>query len=505
MPATGALPAPGPDRSQPTSAKLGRQQDLALFRSVAGRHLTRAISDTELLRSGDARIRAIALARVRATGAGVVRITVNWSRVVSQAPRAAFVARDPGDRDYDFASVDASVRDAVSAGLAPLLVVAHAPIFAEERPVWSYALRGSWVPDPRAFGAFATALASRYGGFFPDPLRPGRSLPRVRYFQAWNEPNLPRYLQPQWVVRAGRWTPFAPAHYRAMLNAFYDGVKAVRRDDLVAAAGLAPVGEPRDGLGRMSPVRFLHEMLCLRPAPSFAARGCANPAHFDALAIHPLSVSDPDTPAQSSLDVSIADMAKVTTALAAAERVRLALPAGRKRLWVTELNWQSSPPSPTGVPERLQAHWVSRALHRLWVAGAELVAWQFLEDPDLRLRQPEGEVEAEERPAGLYFRSAAGVAADRAKPFLRGFRFPFDPLRCDRDRVLIWGLVPPASGRYGVVEMLGRTGWRRLARLGIGRGGLVDSLLNLRGAATLRLATASDVSAPWKVSARGAF
>ena len=35
-------------------------------------------------------------------------------------------------------------------------------------------------------------------GHFPDPLNQGRFLPRVSYWQGWNEPNLSHYLTPQW-------------------------------------------------------------------------------------------------------------------------------------------------------------------------------------------------------------------------------------------------------------------------------------------------------------------
>ena len=43
--------------------------------------------------------------------------------------------------------------------------------------------RSANLPDPAAFGAFARALAARFSGSF-------QGLPRIRYFQAWNEPNI---------------------------------------------------------------------------------------------------------------------------------------------------------------------------------------------------------------------------------------------------------------------------------------------------------------------------
>ncbi len=212
--------------------------------------------------SPDAAVREQALTRIRAAGASVVRIPVEWRYIVSGDPPAGFDAADPASPAYDFTTVDSAVRDAVATGLAPLLVVTSAPDFAEAPHRWPYAYPGTWAPNPAAFGEFATAVARRYDGSFPDPLELGRALPRVRLLEAWNEPNLARYLEPQWVAEGGHWRAFSPLLYRQLLNAFYAAVKAVEPSDTVIATGVAPNGEPA-GVGRMTPVRFLREMLCL--------------------------------------------------------------------------------------------------------------------------------------------------------------------------------------------------------------------------------------------------
>ena len=292
----------------------------------------------------------------------------------ARSPAGFNVPGSAGDPSA-FALTDAAVRDAVAQGLHPVLVVASAPRSAEAQARWPFAFPGSWAPEPLALRAFAGTLARRYSGATPDPAKAGRTLPRVRYFQAWNEPNLPRYLEPQWIGQGGRWLPFAPQHYRAMLNSFFAAVKAVHPDNVVVAAGLAPLGEGSDGLGRMTPMRFLNELLCLGPPPDSTPRGCPDPPHFDVLAFHPLSVDNPDLAAPSALDVSIADIAKLKAALRAAARAGILGSGGSKPLWVTELNWQSKPPSPDGVPARRQAHWIARAMHRLWAAGVKVVTW----------------------------------------------------------------------------------------------------------------------------------
>jgi hypothetical protein len=484
----------------PTDRRLVRSQDRSLLMGPFPRGgLARGVSDGIPLLSEEARVRELELTRIRDTGAATVRIPVSWREFVAGAPPPGFQARDPSSPSYRFARLDASIESVAAAGLEPLLVISHAPAFAEAPHRWPYAYLGSWAPSPAALEEFAAALAHRYDGSFPDPLTPGRALPRVRLFQAWNEPNLARYLEPQWVAAGGRWRAFSPLLYRQLLNAFYAGVKSVQPDDVVATAGVAPNGEPA-GEGRIAPVAFLREMLCLQTHVR-----CPDPSHFDVLAFHPLSVGDPDRPAASSLDVSISDAAKITGLLRQAEREGTALPAPKKPVWVTELNWESAPSAPGGVPGPLQAQWISRALHRLWIAGVGLVDWQFLIDPypAERASTPTGGIVEYQRLAGLY---SAGVGGNpesaRPKPFLHGFTFPFDPLRVNLRRVRVWALLmhpgqPVLLQRHERARL-----WRTIARLHADRHGVVNVLVKLVGAASLRLASGALLSAQSSVPRR---
>jgi len=504
----GAEPAIG-GPAPPTDRRLVRAQNRALLYGpfpTAG--LTRGVSEGTLLLNEAAAVRRLAMTRIRETGASVVRIPVDWRSTVAEDPSTGFDAADPASPEYRFAAIDAAVVSAVSAGLDPLLVVSHAPAFAEASPRWPYAYPGSWAPSPIALEEFATALARRYDGSFPDPQAPGGLLPRVKLFQGWNEPNLTRYLEPQWVVEEGHWTAFSPLLYREMLNGFYNGIKSVAPGDVVVAAGIAPNGDP-EGVGRMQPVRFLRELLCLgvreRAGTTGFRTACADPPHFDVLAFHPLSVGDPDLPAVSSLDVSIADAAKITGLLRQAERRHTALPEGAKPVWVTELNWESAPQTADGVPPRLQAAWVSRALHRLWVAGVSLVAWQFLVDPypGVRAETPTGGTVEYPRPAGLYSAGAGGdPESAQPKPFLRGFTFPFDPLRVSSKRVRVWGLLMRARQPV-LLQRERRTGgaWQTVARLRAADDGVLNALVPLRGPARLRLRSGQLSSAVADVSA----
>ena len=148
------------------------------------------------------------------------------------------------------------------------------------------------------------------------------------------------YLTPQWENGA----PASPAHYRRMLNAFYDAVKGVNPANRVITAGTAPFGDPGTSGKRMRPARFDRELFCVSGA------ACANPAKFDVLSHHPYSVGGPNRKALNADDVSVPDLDKLVKPLRRAERTRRVGGARRHAVWVTELSWDSSPPDPLGVP-----------------------------------------------------------------------------------------------------------------------------------------------------------
>jgi hypothetical protein len=127
----------------------------------------------------------------------------------------------------------------VSAGLEPILCLTDAPAWAKD-PTQSGEVR----PSAKWYGRFAHAAAIRYSGHFGG-------LPRVRYWQALNEPNLEANLAPARV----NGSLFSPDWYRGMVNAFAHGVKAVDPTNLVIAGGLAPYAA-LDGPG-IPPITFM--------------------------------------------------------------------------------------------------------------------------------------------------------------------------------------------------------------------------------------------------------
>src|SRR5450755_466250 len=154
------------------------------------------VDDPAFEYSSDA-VRSLWLGRAEQLGSTAVRIGVVWAVVAPYTVPPGFRASNPGDPNYHWTAVDAAVRTATADGQKVILMPFQAPKWAEAPGRPSYVIAGAWNPSPRAFGAFAHALARRYSGDYPDPLHRGQMLPRVRDFQAWNEPNLPMYLMPQ--------------------------------------------------------------------------------------------------------------------------------------------------------------------------------------------------------------------------------------------------------------------------------------------------------------------
>ena len=173
-------------------------------------------------------------------------------------------------------------------------------------------------------------LASRYSGDYGN-------LPRARFFEAWNEPNLSAYLTPQWHHRK----PKSPDTYRKLLNAFYDGVKSVSHKDKVISGGTAPFGDPRGG-ERMRPVAFVRNLLCLRGHKKLRRKHCGTKAHMDALAHHPINrIRGPRYHALNPDDAYCGDLGRVKRVVRAARRHHTVLPKGKVPLWVTEFWWET--------------------------------------------------------------------------------------------------------------------------------------------------------------------
>jgi hypothetical protein len=93
------------------------------------------------------------------------------------------------------AELDAAVREASARRLEVIISIFQAPLGAEGPNRPASAGGGTWRPNPSDVANFSRAIALRYSGSFADPA--GQTLPAVRRWQLWAEPNLTN-LNPQW-------------------------------------------------------------------------------------------------------------------------------------------------------------------------------------------------------------------------------------------------------------------------------------------------------------------
>jgi len=422
------------------------------------------------------------LKQTESVNADIIRINMYWSQVAFNRPRNP---RDPLDPDYNWGLYDAAIANAANRGFEVDLTVLLAPAWAEGpgRPNVEKAPFGSWKPDPGAFGDFAHALAERYNGTFVDD---GRTLPRVRYFEAWNEPNLSTYITPQFQGGKNK----SAAIYVKLLNRFHDEIKAVMPKAEIVTGGTAPYGDPPGPRAmKTGPLRFARELLCLDSRLRRSTCAGGERAKFDIYAHHPINREDPPTAhGPRADDVQIADFGDLTKTVRRAEKLNTIGTKGRHGLWANEVWWQTNPPDrDEGVPPKIQARWMSQALYLLWKQGASNVS--FLQFRDARYKA--GEYTLDSYQTGVYtFRG-------QRKPSADAVAFPFVTERRGKSRLLAWGIAP-RSGKLTIEARVGSDGaYIKLRTLKVKAGRIFTAPLRLRGEAQLRAVVGKSASIPW--------
>jgi hypothetical protein len=421
-----------------------------------------------------------------AAKASYVRLNINWVDIATRRPNHP---SDPADPAYDFGETDRLVREALAAHLIPVLTLHNAPRWAEHNPPRNLPAQqqGTWKPDPAQFGAFVRAIATRYSGKYPNlcglPLHPA-CLPRVGYYEIWNEPNLSTFLSPQWTkVGKGRhrhFEPLSPTMYAGLLNSAYDAIKAAAPAAKVLGGVTAPKGSTKPGGSRIPPVTFLESFFCLNHA-----KGCAPTPKLDVVSAHPIDrKTSPTTNAPRAVDVFIPNLDRITKLVHAAQRQGHVKGPASIPLWVTEFWWETNPPDKRlGIAPAKQAKWISKALH-LFAKQNVAVAFNFL----IRDERYPDFVDGRDKSyqSGLYYHN------DKAKPAARALKFPFDATRTGTRKVSVWGQSPRAGAV--TIERRVRGRWHTVKTVVPGSGGAFAARVRARGSAPLRARAERAVS-----------
>ena len=417
------------------------------------------------------------LQTVRELGAGVVRVTLGWNTVAPAKRPPGFNPSLPASypaANWDI--YDQIVRDAHADGVAvDFSLTGPAPLWAAGGGQPSPGNYGEWKPSASAFGQFVEAVATRYSGSYDpttDTIVHGdpNDLPRVSFWELWNEPNFGMDLAPQAIK--GSTVPASAPAYRSLLDAGWRGLGLTGHGrDTIVIGNLDARGSNRtphsgqpQGLpgnfGATKPLQFVRTLYCvsssyqeLRGAAA-AAVGCptngagsrrfrsAHPALFRAsgFATHPYPINLPPTEA-SSTDPDFTEFSELPRLASMLDRVQRTYGSStRFSIYNNEYGYITNPPNNSS------AHFVSPATAASYIDWAEYLSWRnsriastmqyLLYDPNPR-KAPEFGGFA----SGLIFYSGT------RKPGYDAYRLPlFLPSTTQRGRrsLEVWGGVRPA-------------------------------------------------------------
>ena len=321
-------------------------------------------------------------------GVQVLRVHLNWGGRFGVAKRRPAEGTEPDDPAYDWHLYDRVVREAERHGVEVMFTIFGTPAWANGGRPPTTAPR-----DASRLREFAYAAATRYSGTYVR--RDGVVLPRVRYWTAWNEPNLQIGLIPQWRRSGTRWVIQSALDYARICNAVVDGIQTTMlRWERIACGVTAARGNnsPNSKKPSVSPLAFLRAM------KKAGARG------FDAYAHHPYSGSPSEAPATLPSGRTGVTLGNID--MLVGELTRL---YGRKPIWLTEYGYQTNPPDTIfGVPLERQAAYVGQAFA---LARAhpriDMLLWFLLRDEGDTTRWQSGLISAsgERKPAFEAFRA----------------------------------------------------------------------------------------------------
>ena len=181
----------------------------------ASRYLQVGIYDESQLRYGPT---AATVSQYQKLHVQVARLTLYWGGPLGVARRRPVHAANPDDPAYDWTTYD---------GIAEQLAAAHiAVVFGIlGTPSWANGGKGLNIAPAHAsdLRAFAYAAALRYSGKY---LSGGATLPAVKDWLAWNEPNNPVFLRPQYRRAGSHWVIASAQAYAKICNSIYSGVHA---------------------------------------------------------------------------------------------------------------------------------------------------------------------------------------------------------------------------------------------------------------------------------------
>ena len=287
--------------------------------------------------------------QLQKTRTQLLRVNLWWSGPgITVATRKPKRPADPNDPAYNWDTYDRTVRFSIVNGIIPIFSIIGTPPWANAAKGWNVA-----PTNARDLQNFAAAAQKRYSGTFVNA--DGVVLPRVSLWMAWNEPNNPVFLKPQYRRVGTTWAIQSGRDYAKLCNAVVSGIKSVQRTSKVACGATGPRGNnnPNSSRPSVSPIPFLRAM------KAGGAKG------FDAYAQHPYYGSPAETPSTRpppglrGQPPTAVTLGNIDVLIGELDRLY-----GRQmRVWVTEYGYQTNPTDRIfGVPWSKQAAYLAQAV-----------------------------------------------------------------------------------------------------------------------------------------------
>jgi hypothetical protein len=328
-----------------------------------------------------------AFTQLKSLRAGIVRITLDWGAVARRRPDAP---ADPADPAYNWTAVDNVITEAAKKRIRVLVAIYGTPR-------WAGRAKNRLPRRITDLRLFAFAAATRYSGNYEvevEENEPQRLLPAVRYWLAWNEPNNPVFLKPQWRMVRRTWRAQSAFDYAKICSAIWAGVHSTGLPGERVGCGVTgPRGNdaPRSSRASTSPLVFMRWLKR------------AGLKRFDAYAHHPYYGSRFEKPTTVPKSAKAVTLGNIGVLIKELNRL-----FGRKRVWITEYGYQTRPPDRAfGVPYSLQAKYVHQAIARARkTRRVDMFLWFLIRD--------------ERRLSG--WQSGVITASGKRKPAFRAFQ-----------------------------------------------------------------------------------
>jgi hypothetical protein len=329
-------------------------------RSVAASaHMLVGINDEANTLYGDP---AAAFATLASLNTQVLRVNLYWGgskyAVATKKPNDA---TDPGDPAYNWSLYDRLIRYANQYNIKVVFSILFTPSWANGGKARTVAPTSS-----QTLHDFAYAAAERYSGYYTAPTwqqDPNNSasqlpLPKVTMWTAWNEPNNPLWLTPQYKRVGSTWRVESALQYAKICNAVYSGVhdvlispeKGKVPGEQVACGVTGPKGNDAPATSRASvdPLTFL------TAAHRYGMKT------FDVYAHHPYADAGAEAPSfvPKGRFARRVQMGNLNLLMSLLTKYY-----GKKHLWITEYGYQTNPPDKTifGISWAKQAAYMQQA------------------------------------------------------------------------------------------------------------------------------------------------